>query len=356
MPVAVLSHSKSCRYRRSPPSRAAPFLSVLRGSLIGIARLPLAHRAKLGATCCAGLTLKRGPEASPLDRFLECVLFLAGLAFGSFLNVCISRIPRDESVVAPGSHCRACGAPIRWRDNVPLVSWLTLHGRCRHCAARISTRYPAVELFTALLFLGCYLSFGWTWLTLKFCVFGFLLIGLIFMDAETGLLPREFTYSGIALGLAFSWIAPTDSAVAEFLLRLYDKRTPNPHWLSLLDSALGGLLGAGFFFLAWALYYLVRKKHGLGFGDISLMAMSGAFLGVKRVVLVIFCAPLLGVLFAVVLLLWERLISRTKGEALLQDAEPFLSRQIPFGVFLGACSLAAVFLGQVVWDWYLRGV
>lgn len=287
-------------------------------------------------------------------RFLECVLFFAGLAFGSFLNVCISRVPRDESVVAPASHCRACGAPLRWRDNIPLVSWLALGGRCRHCGARISARYPAVELLTALLFLACYLSFGWTWLTLKACVFGFLLIGLVFMDAETGLLPREFTYPGVVLGLAFSWIAPTDSAATEFLLRLYDRRVPNLHWLSLLDSALGGLLGAGFFFCAWALYYVACKKHGLGFGDIALMAMSGAFLGVKRVVLVIFCAPLLGLLFALVLLLGERLASRTKSPAMVPGANPFLSRQIPFGVFLGACSLAAVFLGQMAWTWYLR--
>ncbi len=282
------------------------------------------------------------------------MLFLAGLAFGSFLNVCISRIPRDESIVAPASHCRACGAPLRWRDNVPLLSWLALRGRCRHCAARISARYPAVELLTALLFLSCYLSFGWTWLTLKACVFAFLLIGLVFMDAETGLLPREFTYPGIVLGLAFSWFAPTDYAATEFLLRLYGNPAPNPDWLSLLDSALGGLVGAGFFFLAWALYYVVRKQYGLGFGDIALMGMSGAFLGVQRVVLVIFCAPLLGLLFAVVLLLRERVASPTKPPRAGQDAQPFLSRQIPFGVFLGACSLAALFLGQVVWNWYLR--
>jgi leader peptidase (prepilin peptidase)/N-methyltransferase len=281
---------------------------------------------------------------------------LGGLAFGSFLNVCISRIPRDESVVAPASHCRACGVPIRWRDNIPLVSWLALGGRCRHCAVRISVRYPAVELLTALLFPACYLSFGWSWLTLKACVFGFLLIGLVFMDAETGLLPREFTYPGILLGLAFSWFAPTDYAATEFLLRLYDRRVPNLHWLSLLDSALGGLVGAGFFFSAWALYYVVRKKHGLGFGDIALMAMSGAFLGVKCVALVIFCAPLLGLLFAVLLLLWERFASRPKSPTVAHGAKPFLSRQIPFGVFLGACSLAAVFLGQVAWTWYLRQI
>jgi leader peptidase (prepilin peptidase)/N-methyltransferase len=291
-----------------------------------------------------------------LDRLLESVLFVAGLVFGSFLNVCISRIPRDESVISPPSHCEACGALLGWHDNIPLVSWVALRGRCRHCDARISARYPAVELLTALLFTACYLSFGWTLLTLKFCVFGFLLIGLIFMDAETGLLPREFTYSGIVLGLVFSWIGPTDYAATALLLRIYDKQLQNAHWLSLLDSGLGGLVGAGFFYLAWALYYVVRKKHGLGFGDIALMAMAGAFLGVKLILLVIFCAPLLGLVYACILLVREIFASKAKPDTREQDQGPFLSREIPFGVFLGVCSLAAIFLGQTVWNWYLRKI
>ena len=289
-----------------------------------------------------------------MDRLLEAVLFIAGLAFGSFLNVCISRIPRDQSIVAPPSHCEACGAPIRWYDNVPLVSWLVLRGRCRHCRARISARHLAVELLTALLFTACYLSFGWTLLTLKFCVFGFLLIGLIFMDAETGLLPREFTYPGIVLGLVFSWIVPTDYAATAFVLRIFDRQVQNVHWLSLLDSVLGGMVGAGFFYLTWAFYYLVRKKHGLGFGDISLMGMSGAFLGLKLILFVIFSSPLLAVVYVCVLLVRQMFVSRAKRETQLQDEGPFLSRQIPFGVFLGVCSLAAIFVGQMTWNWYLR--
>jgi len=289
-----------------------------------------------------------------LDRLLECVLFVTGLAFGSFLNVCISRIPNDESVVKPRSHCRACGALIGWRDNLPLLSWLMLRGRCRNCSARISLRYPAVELLTALLFLTCYLSFGWTLPALKFCVFAFLMIGLIFMDAETGLLPREFTYSGIVIGLVFAWFVATDYSATALLLRAFGRRVPNVHWLSLLDSVLGGLIGAGFFFLAWALYYLIRKRHGLGFGDIALMGMSGTFLGVKLVLLVIFCAPPLGVLFAAVLLLREACKpTRDAGEQ-LENETPFLRREMPFGVFLGASSLGAVFFGQAAWNWYLR--
>lgn len=282
------------------------------------------------------------------------MLFVAGLAFGSFLNVCISRIPNDESVVRPRSHCRSCGAPISWLDNLPLLSWILLRARCRHCSAPISLRYPAVELLTALLFLACYLSFGWSLLTLKFCVFAILLIGLIFMDAESGLLPREFTYSGIVLGLVFSWLVPTDASLTAIVLRAYGGHTHNAHLISLLDSLLGGLIGAGFFFLAWALYYLVRHKHGLGFGDIALMAMSGTFLGAKLVLLVIFFAPLLGLVWAIILLVREKLRSPSADPAAPRDETAFLNREMPFGIVLGACSLAVVFVGQAVLNWYLR--
>ncbi len=289
-----------------------------------------------------------------MELFLECALVAAGLAFGSFLNVCISRIPNDESIVTPRSHCRACGASIGWRDNLPLVSWMMLGGRCRHCSTRISLRYPTVELLTALLFLACYLRFGWSLLALKFCVFGFLLLGLIFMDAETGLLPREFTYAGIVLGLILSWFTATDFSLTVIVLRAYGSHIRSPHLTSLLDSVIGGLMGAGFFFLAWALYYLVRRKHGLGFGDIALMAMSGTFLGTKLILLVVFSAPLLGLVYAIIVLVREKLIVPHQAHTDSHDETPFLSREMPFGVVIGACSLAVVFLGQAVWSWYLR--
>jgi leader peptidase (prepilin peptidase)/N-methyltransferase len=288
-----------------------------------------------------------------LDRLLECALFVVGLAFGSFLNVCISRIPRGQSVVSPPSHCPSCNARIRWLDNIPLLSWLVLRGRCRNCGERISLRYPAVELLTALLFIACYASFGPTWLTFKFCAFVFLLIGLILMDAEAGLLPREFTYTGIVLGLGFSLIAFTDSGATAFLLRLFGKPVPSEHLLSLLDAILGGLVGAGFFYLAWALYYLVRKTHGLGFGDIALMGMSGTFLGLKMIVLVIALAPLTSVFYIAFLFLREAF---KPAEQLMKEndkAQNFLGREIPFGVFLGACSLLAVFAGEAIWTGYL---
>ena len=288
-----------------------------------------------------------------MDRLLECALFVVGLIFGSFLNVCISRIPRDESIVSPPSHCPHCGAGIRWFDNLPLLSWILLRGRCRDCRHSISLRYPAVELLTALAFLGCGVAFGLTWYTLKFCVFSFLLIGLIFMDAETGLLPHEFTYTGIVLGLVFAAFAPTDFAGTHLLFRIFGRELPASAASSLLDAVLGTLVGAGFFYFAWAVYYLARKQHGLGFGDVALMGMSGAFLGLKLVVLVIALAPISAVVWVAILLMRESFRPRASIEQ-EQTGKPFLSREIPFGVFLGGCSLLVIFAGERIWTWYLQ--
>ncbi len=294
-----------------------------------------------------------------MNLFYECALFVAGLAFGSFLNVCITRIPREESIIRPPSHCRECGKPVRWRDNIPVLSFVMLRGRCRECGSRIPYRYLAVELLTASIFAACYARFGPTWLTLKFCVFAFLLIGLIFMDAETGLLPHEFTYPGMVLGLAFAWIVPGDPAGTRLLLLAFHKHIENLRALSLLDSVVGAIVGAGFFYAAWALYYLTRKRHGLGFGDISLMAMSGAFLGLKLAVFVIVCGPVLTLVYILVLLVWEtfrRRLTRNAGrDTKSSDETPFLQRELPFGVFLGICSLVAIFFGEAGWAWYLRG-
>lgn len=289
-----------------------------------------------------------------MDRLLECVLFVVGLIFGSFLNVCISRIPRDESIVSPPSHCPRCGTAIRWYDNIPFFSWILLRGRCRSCNGRISLRYPAVELLTAILFVACYAAFGLTWMCLKFCVCVFLLVGLIFMDGETGLLPREFTYSGIVLGLVLSCIATTDFSGTALLLRVFGMRIAGVHLISLIDACLGAIVGAGFFYLAWAIYYLVRKQHGLGFGDIALMGMAGAFLGLKLILLVIVLAPITGVFYVALLMVREAFRADATGTQNSDETQPFLHRQIPFGIFLGASSIFAVFAGEAVWSWYLR--
>jgi leader peptidase (prepilin peptidase)/N-methyltransferase len=293
-----------------------------------------------------------------LDFFLECALFVLGLTVGSFLNVCISRIPRDLSIVSPASHCPHCRASIRWRDNFPVLSWLVLRGRCRDCGLSISRRYPVVELLTAVLFVACVACFGFTWLTFKACIFCFLIVGLIFMDAETGLLPHEFTYSGIGIGLALASLTPIDTSGTAFVFNVFGMRgLQSGAELAVFDSVIGAVFGAGFFYLAWALYYLVRRRSGLGFGDIALIAMVGAFLGLNLTVLVVFLAPVTATLFALAMLAAGRNADqghRTNDlESNPSSVRSFLSREVPFGIFLGAGSLMALFLGQQILGWYL---
>jgi len=152
-----------------------------------------------------------------MDPIYASAIFFLGLAFGSFLNVCIYRLPLDLSVVTPRSACPHCKRSIAFYDNLPVVSWLLLRGRCRHCKAGISPRYLLVELLTGALFLGCYACFGLSLATLKYCVFGFLLFGLIFTDAETKLLPDTMTLPGLAIGLVFSLIVPVHDMASQFL-------------------------------------------------------------------------------------------------------------------------------------------
>jgi|SRR5215472_16394963 len=284
-------------------------------------------------------------------------MLLVGLAFGSFLNVCISRLPRDQSVVTPRSHCPRCEAAIAWYDNIPIVSWLLLRGRCRQCGSRISFRYPAVEMLTALLFLWCYASFGLGWMLAKTCIYSFLVVGLIFTDAETGLLPAEFTYSGIVMGLLLSWFAPVDASGSEFLIRAFGGRAlASQQALSVLDGVAGALFGATFFYLAWALYYLVRRVDGVGFGDVAFAAMIGAFLGLKLTILVVFFSPIMATLFAITFLLPMRRVANLAQESQVgqsTQSSGFLHNQVRFGVFLGISALIALFLGEPIWKWYL---
>lgn len=187
-------------------------------------------------------------------------------------------------------------------------------------------------------------------MALKACVLCFLLVGLIFMDAETGLLPAEFTYSGILLGFLFAWFVPVDSSGAGLWLHAIGSHVaPSGALLSLLDAVLAVVCAAGFFFLAWALYYLVRRRDGLGFGDIALMAMVAAFLGLKLAVLVVFLAPISATIYAL-----GTLFLHPRHEPRDESAPPsFLSLPIPFGVFLGGSALVALFVGERIWTWYL---
>lgn len=304
-----------------------------------------------------------------MDPFFASSIFVLGLAFGSFLNVCIYRLPLGLSVVKPRSACPGCGKAIAFYDNVPVISWLLLRGDCRHCQTKISPRYLFVELLTAFFFLGSYAYFGLTLATLKYCAFGFLLLGLIFTDAETKLLPDKLTLPGLALGLLFSLLVPVHDLASQFLpgvINLPVSADLTSRLFSLLDSLLGAALGASFIYGAGAVYLRWRGAEGMGFGDVKLMAMVGAFLGMKLTILTIFAASLVGSLFGVatVLMVWIKRTRRfMRSLANLQAARRrgwqsaqmvYRHYQMPFGVFLGSMALVALFVGNQFLSWYGR--
>ncbi len=294
-------------------------------------------------------------------------IFLFGLAFGSFLNVCIYRLPRGLSVVAPRSACPTCKKQIAFYDNLPVLSWFLLGGRCRHCKEKISPRYWVIELLTALLFLACYQYFGPTLSTLKYCVFSFLLLGLIFTDAETKLLPDAMTLPGLALGLIFSLLVPVNDLASQFLpgvVNLPFNGEVTMRLFSFLDSLFGAALGAAFIYGAGAIYLRWRGAEGMGFGDVKLMAMVGAFLGMKLTVMTIFAASVAGSVFGLttVFLVWIKRTQRfMKRLANVQAARRrgwqsaqivYRHYQMPFGVFLGSVALLAFFFGDRFLHWY----
>jgi leader peptidase (prepilin peptidase)/N-methyltransferase len=305
-----------------------------------------------------------------LDPFIATGFFLFGLLFGSFLNVCIYRLPRGLSVVWPGSACPNCEKPIAFYDNIPVFSWLILGGRCRNCKQKITPRYLIVELINALLFLGCYWHFGLTLATLKCAVFGFLLLGLIFTDAETHLLPDKMTLPGLALGLMFSFVVPVNDLLSMLLPGVIELPVSSDlSWrlLSFMDAALGALVGASFLYGIGAAYFRWRGVEGMGFGDVKLMAMMGAFLGLRLTIFTMMTASLAGSAYGLwtVLAVWVKRTQRRKrkfhepaaaarknawGSALVA----LRRHQMPFGVFLGSMGLLAFFFGQQFIRWYWR--
>jgi leader peptidase (prepilin peptidase)/N-methyltransferase len=303
-----------------------------------------------------------------VDPILAIAMFGAGLAFGSFLNVCIYRMPRELSVVFPRSTCPNCKQLIAFYDNVPVLSWLVLRGRCRKCKAKISPRYLMIEVLTGLLFVACYWQFGLTLGTLKYCVFGYLLLGLIFTDAETKLLPDKLTLPGIVIGLIFSLFVPVNDLASQLLPGVM--RLPADHGLSLnllsfADACLGAIVGASFIYGVGVAYLMARGVEGMGFGDVKLMAMVGAFLGMKLTVFTLLTGSVAGSVFGLstIFVVW---IKRTRRLMVKQHASAAVARarawqsakmvyrhyQMPFGVFLGSMAVVALFFGNQVMSWY----
>ena len=294
----------------------------------------------------------------PITVF-TAVDFVFGLVFGSFLNVCIYRMPRGLSVVAPRSACPHCKTPIAAGDNIPVVSWLVLGGKCRHCKAPISPRYLGVELLTGVLFAICVWEFGPTLLAVKYVAFSFLTLGLIFTDCENRLLPDLLTLPGFAVGLAFSLLVPLDG-----LFEYAYSTSVSWRWLSLGDAMLGAILGGGFVWAAGELYFRMRGVSGMGFGDVKLLLMIGTFLGPRMTTLTIFGASIASAIVG--LALFPAVYSKRQKAPSLQRrfADPKERKQeaydsamrcmrLPFGSFLGAAALLAVFFGDRLANWYL---
>lgn len=240
-----------------------------------------------------------------------------GCCLGSFYNVVIHRWPKGQSIVSPSSRCPGCGAPIRWFDNIPVLSFILLRGRCRHCRQAISWRYPLVELLTGLMALGLYRAFGPTPSLFVFFLFGSLLLLIAFIDLDTYLIPDALSLGGLVVGLA---VAPLCSHV---------------RWIDALGGAfLGGVL---FYGVAWG-YQKLRHQDGLGGGDIKLLAMIGAFIGWKGVLFTIFFSSVIGAAVGLIVM-----VRSGRG----------LAARVPFGPFLSLGAISYVFWGEKLTAWYL---
>ncbi len=235
---------------------------------------------------------------------------LLGLIVGSYLNVLVHRLPSGKSTIWPRSSCPFCGGSIKIRDNIPLLSFLLLKGRCRHCGAPISWRYPLIEGFTALAFVACALRFGVTIETLIAILFVALMVLLAAIDMEHFLLPDSITLPGLLLGLAL--------------------RAWHPH-TSFLDALAGAVLGAGLLILLINFWFWLRHEEGMGLGDVNMLALIGAFLGWQGVLTTLFVAALTGALTGILLLLTGRVGLRSR---------------LPFGVFLALGGLVSLFFGD----------
>jgi leader peptidase (prepilin peptidase) / N-methyltransferase len=250
------------------------------------------------------------------ETFILVVAGLFGLLVGSFLNVCIYRLPRGTSIVWPASACGSCRRELRWFENIPIVSWVVLGARCARCKAPISIQYPLVEAATAVLFVLVAATTPVGPLLAARLVFVGALIVLFGIDLEHQILPNAITLPGIVVGVALSFFGP-------------------PGWRA---SLLGVVLGGGVLYaIAWG-YYAVRREEGLGMGDVKLLGMIGAFLGWQAVLLTLVLASLSGAVIGVAM------ISLQRGS---------MKYALPFGTFLAIGALVAMLAGQPIIDWYL---
>ena len=251
-----------------------------------------------------------------IEVWTVAFLFAAGLIVGSFLNVCIWRLPRRESVVFPASRCTRCSRSLRWFENIPVLSWVILRGRCRTCAEPVSYVYPLIELLTAVVFVTGYLIYGWTPLLAVRLLFACAMIVLFVIDLRHRILPNAITLPGIVAGLVFSAVLP-------------------PGWVA---SLVGAVLGGGILFAIAEAYYRLRGVEGLGMGDVKMLAMIGAFLGPQLTLVTLILASLTGSII---------------GVSIIASGRGGMQAALPFGTFLAVGALVAAVSGEQMLAWYL---
>lgn len=265
---------------------------------------------------------------------LGAFAFLFGACWGSFLNVCISRWPKELSVVSPRSRCPNCEREIRWYENIPILGWILLGGKCAGCKQKISMQYPIVELTVALLWLACALYFDDWFTALRAAVFGTVMLGIAVTDAKHYLIPDGFTVFGLLWVIVTAFVA------------LFVSTNPEPFVANPLAAIIGACTGAGVVAIVGWIGEVILKKEAMGFGDITLMAVAGAALGSVRALLTVFVAALLGAV-AFLLIVYPIVWLRSKSKK--QKAEMPL---VPFGVFLAPASVILLLWGNNMINWY----
>ncbi len=279
------------------------------------------------------------------DMLVRVLAFTFGAIWGSFLNVCISRWPAGQSVVAPRSRCPNCGRPIAWYENIPVLSWVALRARCRGCGNSISVMYPLVELAVASTWLISVVNFGPTLTALRVAVFVTLLLGIAMTDARHYTIPDGFTVFGLLWIMAFSVVGLITAEPGPFA----------PPY----EALIGACAGAGAIAIAGWLGEVALRKEAMGFGDVTLMAVVGAAVGPQLALLTIFLGAALGTVAYVLIIYPVRVLRlkrdrRTKAET--PDGGEDVVPIIPFGVFLAPAAVVALLWGRVIIDWYLASI
>lgn len=280
-----------------------------------------------------------------LPEFVAYVfVFALGAIIGSFLNVVIHRVPNEESIVFPNSACPKCSNSIKFYDNIPVISWLILGGKCRNCKEKISFRYPAVELLTAFLYILVYSQIGLTAFLPVALIFVTTIVALVFIDAENMILPDVINFPLLAFALLVRLLFPLFIS-AEYFTDLnfapLSYLNAYPAWLvSLLGALLGGLVGGGFLWLVGFIWEKLRGVEAMGLGDVKMMFAVGALLGWRLTLLSIFLGAFSGAIIGILVIFRQK--------------EKDFQAQIPFGIFLGIGSILALLFGEPLINWYIK--